>query len=172
MSAASSAPRAIVSGRPIPSRRSGTAYSRRSTLGLIREASANSTTARVASASVLTAEPVGVAVTSSSTSGPSEHADQDEHHRRRDRRARQPPRYASHREHGRGNGRKLPFHDVRRVLLRSGVGGHRRSAWRRRRGIALPSPRCYGGRASSSSRPAGPSRHRRRAGSRRPAPRS
>ena len=70
MSAASTAPSAIVSGRPIPSRRSGTAYSRLSTRGLIREASANSTTASVASASVLTPAPVGAAVTSSITSGP------------------------------------------------------------------------------------------------------
>jgi hypothetical protein len=37
---------------------------------LIREASANSTTARVASASVLTPAPDGAAVTSSNTSGP------------------------------------------------------------------------------------------------------
>ena len=70
MNAASTAPRAIVSGSPIPSRRSGTAYSRLSTRGLIREASANSTTARVASARVLTPEPVGAAVSSSITSGP------------------------------------------------------------------------------------------------------
>ena len=61
----------MVSGSPTPSRRSGTAYSRLSTRVLIREASANSTTASVASASTFTLSPAGAAVTSSTTSGPS-----------------------------------------------------------------------------------------------------
>jgi hypothetical protein len=69
-STASTAPRAIVKGNPTPSRRRGTAYSRLSTRGLIRDASANNTTARVASASVRTTAPVGADVTSSMTSGP------------------------------------------------------------------------------------------------------
>ena len=99
-----------MSGSPIPSRRSGTAYSRLSSRSLIREASANSTTASVASASVRTLEPVGAAVTSSITSGPTSTPISDERHRRGDRRARQPPRHAGHREHARGNDRKLPFH--------------------------------------------------------------
>src|SRR5437588_4655291 len=61
----------MVSGNPIPSRRRGTTYSRLSTRSLIREASANSTTASVASASVRTVALVGATVTSSITSGPS-----------------------------------------------------------------------------------------------------
>jgi hypothetical protein len=68
--AASSVPSAMVSGSPIPSSRSGTAYSRRSRRGLIRDASAKSTTASVASASVRTPSLAGAEVTPSSTSGP------------------------------------------------------------------------------------------------------
>jgi hypothetical protein len=52
------------------SSRSGTAYSCLSTRSLIREASANSTTASVASASVRTVAPVEDTVASSSTNGP------------------------------------------------------------------------------------------------------
>ena len=55
MTLAASAPRAIVSGRPIPSRRSGTEISRRSAPKSMREASAKSTSVSVASASARTA---------------------------------------------------------------------------------------------------------------------
>ena len=70
MTAASSAPITIVSGSPMASSRSGTAYSCLSTRSLIREASANRTTASVASASVRTVALAGDTATSSSTNGP------------------------------------------------------------------------------------------------------
>ena len=67
---ATSAPSTIVSGRPMPSRRTGREASRRRALRLMREESENSTTASVASASLRTVELVGPRVRSSSTSGP------------------------------------------------------------------------------------------------------
>ena len=59
-----------MSGRPIPSRRSGTVISRRSLPKSMREASENSTSARVASASVRTVTLVLEMSTASRTSGP------------------------------------------------------------------------------------------------------
>ena len=53
------APSAIVSGSPMPSRRAGTAYSRRSVRRSMREASTNNTNVSVASARSFTASPVG-----------------------------------------------------------------------------------------------------------------
>ena len=67
---AASAPRAIVSGRPIPSRRSGTEISRRSFPKSMREASEKSTSASVASASARTVELVLEMSTPSRTLGP------------------------------------------------------------------------------------------------------
>ena len=67
---AASAPRAIVSGRPIPSRRIGTEISRRSSPRSMREASEKSTSASVASASARTVELVLEMSTSSRTLGP------------------------------------------------------------------------------------------------------
>ena len=52
--AAATAPSAIVSGRPMPSRRTGSAISARSSRRSMREASQKSTSASVASASVRT----------------------------------------------------------------------------------------------------------------------
>ena len=53
-------PAAIVSGRPTPSSRSGTAYPRRSARSLMRDASANSTRVRVTSATSFTSSlPIG-----------------------------------------------------------------------------------------------------------------
>ena len=68
--AAATAPSAIVSGRPMPSRRSGTPASRRRRPRSMREASQNSTSARVASASVRTAELELSVSISPSTLGP------------------------------------------------------------------------------------------------------
>ena len=59
-----------MSGSPTASRRSGTAYSCLSTRRLIRDASANRTTASVASASVRTVPCVSDGLIWSSTSGP------------------------------------------------------------------------------------------------------
>ena len=70
MATATSVPRTIVSGSPIPSSRSGTPYSLRSARSLIREASANNTIANVISANVRTVALVGLTATSSMTSGP------------------------------------------------------------------------------------------------------
>ncbi len=62
-----SVPAAIVSGRPSPSRRSGTANSRRSARSEMRDASANSTSVSVISASSFTCSP---RTSSSSTPSP------------------------------------------------------------------------------------------------------
>ena len=70
MTAAASAPSAIVSGSPIPSRRTGTPTSRRSCPRSMREASQNSTSASVASASVRTVALELSRSIPSSTSGP------------------------------------------------------------------------------------------------------
>ena len=70
LTAAASAPRAIVSGRPIPSRRSGTEASRRSSPRSMRDASAKSTSASVASASARTVELVLARSIPSRTFGP------------------------------------------------------------------------------------------------------
>ena len=67
---AASAPRAIVSGSPIPSRRSGTEISRRSFPKSMREASEKSTSASVASASARTVELVLEMSIPSRTLGP------------------------------------------------------------------------------------------------------
>ena len=67
---AASAPRAIVSGNPIPSRRTGTEISRRSFPKSMREASAKRTSARVASASARTVELVLERSIPSRTLGP------------------------------------------------------------------------------------------------------
>ena len=58
----------------------------------MREASANSTSASVASASTRTAAPVLDRSSPSSTFGPDQQPERDEHDRRRDRRALEPPR--------------------------------------------------------------------------------
>jgi hypothetical protein len=65
--APSSAPATIVSGRPIPSSRSGTATSRRSSRTEIPDASANSTSVSVISASSFTCSPWMSRSTSPST---------------------------------------------------------------------------------------------------------
>ena len=70
MTAAATAPSAIVSGSPIPSRRTGTPTSRRSCPRSMREASQNSTSASVASASVRTVALELSRSISPSTSGP------------------------------------------------------------------------------------------------------
>jgi hypothetical protein len=44
-----------------------------------------------------------------------QHPDNDEHHRRRDGRAGQPPRNCSDRQNGRGDDRQLPFHTVHSI---------------------------------------------------------
>ena len=61
------APAMIVSGRPIPSRRSGTANSWRSARNEIRDASANSTSVSVISASSFTCSPCTCRSSSPST---------------------------------------------------------------------------------------------------------
>jgi len=68
--AAAAAPATTVSGSPIPSRRAGTAYSRRSARRSILAASAKSTSVSVASARPRTVWPVGGNSTSPSTFGP------------------------------------------------------------------------------------------------------
>ena len=67
---ATSPPSTTVSGRPMPSKRTGIEAWRRSARRFTREESENSTIASVASASVRTVELVGRTVRSLSTSGP------------------------------------------------------------------------------------------------------
>ena len=89
---AASAPSAMVSGRPIPSRRTGTPTVAAQRARSIRDASENSTSASVASASVAHRRARAREVDPVEHLGPDEQPDRDEHHRRRDRRAGQPPR--------------------------------------------------------------------------------
>ena len=70
IAAAATAPSAMVSGRPMPSSRTGTSTVRRSAPRSMREASENSTSASVVSASARTVEPVLDRSIPSSTSGP------------------------------------------------------------------------------------------------------
>ena len=85
ITAAATAPSAIVSGRPMPSSRSGTPKPRRSWPGSIREASQNSTSASVASASVRTAALELREVDAAQRLRPDEQPERDEHHRGRQR---------------------------------------------------------------------------------------
>ena len=70
IAAAATAPSAIVSGSPMPSRRTGTPTSRRSSRRSMRDASQNNTRASVASASARTVPLELSRSTSPSTSGP------------------------------------------------------------------------------------------------------
>ena len=96
-----------------PDRRAGAAARRRrarSCRRSMREASQNSTSASVASASVRTVALVLGRSIPSSTLGPDQQADGDEHHRRRDRRPRQPPRDRGDAEQSKRDDGKGPLH--------------------------------------------------------------
>ena len=76
----------------------------------MRDASQNSTSASVASASARTVEPVLDRSIPSSTSGPTSNPKRDEQHRRRDRRADQPPRDRGDAEQRERHQREGPLH--------------------------------------------------------------
>ena len=83
IAAAAIAPSAIVSGRPMPSSRSGTPTARRRCLRSIRDASQNSTSASVASASVRTVRARARNVDPLQRLRPDQQPERDEQHRRR-----------------------------------------------------------------------------------------
>ena len=111
-----SAPIAIVNGSRIASSRSG------STRSLIREASANSTTASVASASVGTVSLVGYTVTSSSTNGPTSSPSSTGAIAGVNGVSGQPARHPGDGQQGRGECRDLPLHDSPPAAPPSGGG--------------------------------------------------
>ena len=97
-------------GRPIPSRRSGTESSPRSARTSIREASANRTSASVASASSLTVSPAGATLDESQRLRADEQPDCREDHRGRDRRTRDPAGDRREREQGQRDDSERPVH--------------------------------------------------------------
>ena len=110
IAAAATAPSAMVSGRPMPSSRTGTSTVRRSAPRSMREASANSTSASVVSASAAHGRARARQVDPVEHLGPDQQPEGDEQDRRRDRRPRQPPRDrgdAEQRERHEGEG---PLH--------------------------------------------------------------
>ena len=103
-------PATSVSGRPIPSRRSGTESSPRSARTSIREASANRTSASVASASSLTVSPAGATLDQPQRLRADQQSDGGEDHRRGDRRARDSARDRREREQSQRDNGERPVH--------------------------------------------------------------
>ena len=103
-------PATSVSGSPIPSRRSGTESSPRSARTSIREASANRTSASVASASSLTVSPAGADLDQPQRLRADEQPDGGEHHRGGDRRARDPAGDRREREQSQRDNGERPVH--------------------------------------------------------------
>ena len=133
IAAAATAPSAIVSGSPMPSSRTGSPTSRRSCPRSMREASQKSTNASVASASVRTVPLELSRSTLVEHLGPDQQADGDEHHRRRDRRARQPPRDRGDAEQRQRDDGERPLHGSEAGLDGDAPGARRRSSARRSR---------------------------------------